>query len=206
MPRKLFVDLARRGLGQRQDDLGVGEGDSAGDHFLQIIVSQPLLPELSCRGQVFGIGSITPVQENALVGVQGEPVALQLFVLVGHPLVQAFQKAVGNLISRREIGNPAVVDGEGVEVCPVVRKFRDIRLEKIQMLRIQGVQITVIEFFRHGPIQRFSGVVIFLQQPGGDVGDAAVVGAGGQCGWRIGLVGGDQSRGVELQEDTHTRP
>ena len=94
-------------------------------------------------------------------------------VRISNTLLQPLQIALENFVGRRQVGHAVIVDGERVEIRPVMCKFGYVRLQKIAMLRVKRLQIAIEKFLRHFLIKGMLGVMIFLQQTCCDIGDAA---------------------------------
>ena len=93
-------------------------------------------------------------------------------------MLEPLQIALENFVGRLQIGHAVIINGESVEVRPVISKFGYVRLQKIAMLRVKRFQIAVEKFPGHFFIKRVLGVMIFLQQARCDIGNVTVIQSG----------------------------
>src|SRR3989442_14304955 len=133
---------------QRSEDARIASRDNLDDLFgfflvellLQVLVAEPLAPELLRFIEIFWARQRAPVDCKAFVGVELELFRLQQFQDIIKLLLKALQKAEKNYATR---GRIAFLACQLIQRIAVNLELFEIRLEKINMQIVQGIEIAV---------------------------------------------------------------
>ena len=179
--------------GDDLDDLG---GLFLVQPFLEVFVAEPFQPHFFRLVQVLGAGEFLPVEDVAVIAGELEFCGRDLAGREENVLVISFHEAVEDHFGGRGV---AELDGQIAELGAQALEFGDIALQKQQVGRIEGVEVTVKKFRGDGFIERLLRVMRALHDARGQAGDLGVVRTGCELDG-VGVARADQRQfGFGLQ-------
>src|SRR5438445_6193209 len=143
------------------------------EFFLQIFESQAISPKSFGLWQILGIGQFMTIDGNAFVRIEGELLRLEEIFGIGDALLQPQHEALENLARRVRIGDvPAL--GQVVEISAIMGRFFEVGLDKMEMLRVEGLEVAIEKLTRDRFIEGLMEIMQLLEQPCSDIGNLAI--------------------------------
>src|SRR5260221_13957729 len=105
-----------------------------------------------------------PIDGNTFVRIKGKLLSLEQIFGIGDALLQPKHEALENLASRVRISH-VVPLGQVVEISAIMGKFLKVSLDKMNVLRVEGLQVTIEKLAGNGFIEGLVEIVQLFKQP-----------------------------------------